>query len=456
MNVRFLSVRLKSTFDALEIKESNVLYWIEETKELYKGPILYGTGALATNKVAGLLSPEDKAKLDALVVSGGGLRSLTAIDGTINVFDAVDGGKLIGVAIAPDATNALRVVDGGLFVPMVVTPEYSIEKRDIAEEGFAASYRLKKTVGDEVSYVGDTINIAKDLVLQSATLEIVAEDDIPYAGAKVGDPYIAMIFNNADSSNLYIPVKGLVDTYTAGVGIEIIDNNISVKIADDSHGLVAVDGAMLINLATRKSDGAMSKDDKLIVDSIPYAYVARKYDVADTPAGTLIDYRDHEIRIMCPSDAEFKKQMVGAGGDANEYYMTFNTFAPNNAVGYIEHVGGQVDPEILSTFSVDEYGRRYQTTWLSLAKYDDTTKTWSYYGAKSTANKFIGWDYQIDWYDANSKMIASDCVRINLSNESCHNVTRSYYGPEHDISTEVESVKASVASIEESYMWGEM
>jgi hypothetical protein len=341
-------------------------------------------------------------------------------------------------------------------VPTVVVPEYTIEKVT-TEDGFSASYKLKKTVDGEVSYVGDTINIAKNMVLQSATLEIATENGVPYDDAEIGDPYIKMVFNNAEASNLYIPVKGLVDTYTAGSGIEIVDNKISVKLADTTHGLVAVNGALSLNLATRKSDGAMSKEDKKFIDSIPSAYVARKYDVSGTPIGTLVDYRDHEIRIMCPADAEFKKQSVGAGGDANAYYMTFKTYAPSDSVvGYIEHIGDKVDAEILTNFSVDEYGRRYQSTWLGIAKYDDTTGTWTYYGANSTTSKFIGWDYQIDWYDANNKMIASDCVRINLSNEACHNVNRSYYGPKNDIVTEVEYIKETVAVIEESYIWAEM
>ncbi len=390
-------------------------------------------------------------------IATGGLSTLTAIDGTIAIADTADGGKAIGVAIAKQDGNALQAVDGGLFVPTVVVPEYSIEKQLTAEEGFSASYKLKKSVNGEVSYVGDTINIAKDLVLQSATLETVTENGVPYEGAKVGDPYIKMVFNNEDASNLYIPVKGLVDTYVAGDGIAIIDNKISVKLAANTHGLVAVDGALALNLATKTSDGAMSKEDKKIVDSIPYAYVARKYDIAGTPVGTLVDYRDHEVRVMVPADAEFKKQSVGAGGDANAYYMTFKTYAPNeSAVGYIEHIGEQVDSEILTKFSVDEYGRKYQTTWLGIAKYDESADTWSYYGAQSTVTKFIGWDYQIDWYDANNKMIASDCVRINLSNEACHNTTRSYYGPENDIITEVEAVKETVEVLEESYSWGEM
>lgn len=153
-----------------------------------------------------------------------------------------------------------------------------------------------------------------------------------------------------------------------------------------------------------------------------------KYEIADTPVGTLVDYKDNEIRIMIPNDSQFAKQSVGAGGDSNTYYVTFKTYAPNDqAVGYIEHLDDQSDKEILTNFSVDQYGRRYQSTWLGVAKYNETTSEWDYYGKKSSISKYTGWDYQIDWYDVNGVIIASDTIRINLSNESCHNAIEPYY-----------------------------
>ena len=458
-NVKFIAVKLQATYDSLTTKDPLALYWVQDSLRLYKGDQLFGTGALATESAAGLLSSEDYAALKALIASGGSTSApinLTAVDSTISIADTVDGGKAIGVAISKDAGNALVAVDGGLFVPTVSVPEYAIEKQEIADEGFAATYRLKKTVNGESSYVGDAVNIAKDLVLQSATLEIVVENNVPYDGAVVGDPYIKMVFNNADASNLYSPVKGLVDTYVAGDGIEIIDNKISVKLADTTHGLVAVDGALALTLATRKSDGAMSAKDKVIVDSIPYAYVARKYDFSNAPIGTLVNYGENEIRIMCPTDAEFKKQTVGTGGDSNTYYVTFKTYAPSNAVGYIERLGNQVDAEVLTDLKTDEYGRIYQSTWLGVAKYDEVTGVWNYYGADSTADKFIGWDYQIDWYNADNIRIATDSIRINLTNEDCHNSVKPYYMANFVTSEEVKALKESVSDMSESYTWGEM
>ncbi len=458
LNVKFISVKLQETYDALETKDNLALYWIQDTQRVYKGDKIYGVGLEATAEFAGLMSAEDKAKLDALVASGGGLSNLAPVDGTIVITDTADGGKAIGVAISEQDGNVLKAVDGGLFVPApeaVVVPEYSIEKQATAEEGYSASYRLKKTVGEEVTYVGDAINIAKDMVLQSATLETVTEADVPYAGAVVGDPYIKMTFNDANASALYIPVKGLVDTYTAGDGIEIVDGIISVKIAAESHGLVAVDGSMAMLLATKDNDGAMSKEDKKVLDSIPSVYVARKYDISDTPKGTLVNYGEDEIRVMVPADAEFKKQAVGTGGDANTYYMTLRTYAPQGAVGYKEHLGNQSDAEILTDLKTDAHGRKYQLTWLGMAKFDEATGTWGYYGSQSEESKYIGWDYQIDWFDADGTMIYTDSVRINLSNEACHNINKPYYMANYATSTEVDELYETINKIQQDSSWEE-
>ena len=285
MNVKFYSVKLKSTFEALETKDSLALYWIVETSELYKGEQLFGTGALATQTAAGLLSPEDKKKLDELVAASGNL-NLTAVDGTIKLND-ITGGKSIGVAISTQPDNALVAVEDGLFVPVpqkMSIPEYSIEKQEVAEDGYSSSYKLKKTVDGNSIYVGDVINIGKDMVIQSASLEVVVEANVPYSGAEIGDPYIDMAFNDANASHIYIPVKGLIDVYAAGDGIEIINNKVSVKLADVTNGLVAVDGSLMINLATPNSAGAMSAVDKAFIDSIPniYATIQRISEVERT------------------------------------------------------------------------------------------------------------------------------------------------------------------------------
>ena len=69
-NVRFVFTDSKKRFDALAQKDSYALYFITdaETNEnyLYMGEKLLAMGHIATDITAGLMSPEDKAKLNKL------------------------------------------------------------------------------------------------------------------------------------------------------------------------------------------------------------------------------------------------------------------------------------------------------------------------------------------------------------------------------------------------------
>ena len=228
------------------------------------------------------------------------------------------------------------------------------------------------------------------------------------------------------------------------VSIEEVDAKVETAVKAEVEATVetAVEAAVEAKVETAV-EAAVKEEVETAVKAEVEAAVEKtaektKYEIADVPVGTLVDYRDKEIRIMVPENAVFEKQNVGEGGDSNSYYMTFKTFAPNDdVVGYIEHLGEQVDEEILTSFNVDKNGRRYQPTWLGLAKYDETAGEWNYWGKNSTANKYIGWDYQIDWYNADGVMIASDSVRINLSNENCHSIIEPYYVGK--VMTEVET-----------------
>lgn len=130
--------------------------------------------------------PEDKTIVD-MIAEVKPTIDLKPVDGTIAITGAENGGKAIGVSIAPVAGNALVAVEGGLFVP----------------------------------------------------------------------------------------------TVSSGNGIEIVDNKVNVKLASVTHGLVAVNGALALNLATKDSDGAMSKEDKIALDTVVEEVEDLKDAVAD-------------------------------------------------------------------------------------------------------------------------------------------------------------------------------
>ena len=456
-NVKFYNVALQSTFDALETKEANALYFIQDTQRLYHCELLMGTGALATNTAAGLLSAEDYKKLQDLIVTGGTV-NLSPINGTITIED-----NKIGVAISTQEGNALVPVEGGLFVPTVAVPAYAIERQETADDGYAVSYKLKKTVDGASSYVGDVINVPKDLVLKSATLKTVVEVDVPYAGAVVGDPYIHMVFNDAAASDIYVPVKGLVDTYTAGAGIEIVDNVVGVKIAADAHGLVAVEGGLSINLATADSAGAMSAADKVALDKlvaldIPTTY-GMAYEISNKPVGTLVNYNGKEIRVMCPADTNWALQNVGEGGDSSKYYIGFRAYAPSSdVVSFKESLDKTMTDQTMYYFEgndfagIDANGRKYSIVWLPVAQHNDDN-TWTYYGAGSTSGKLIGWYYSVEWYDASGVCIASDLIKINLANENCVHDVEPYYMSGYVTDKELE---AAISDVSATMSWSEM
>lgn len=270
-NVRFFFTDDKRKYDALIRKDPLALYFIEDAetgyRALYKGDNLIAVGSNASSMAAGLMSSADKQALDKLVANPGGVE-FTPVDGTITIADGEDGKKNIAVAISTKEGNTLTKVDGGLFVPSV--PEYSIEKQETPDEGFVATYKLKKTVNGETTYVGDTVNVPKDKVLQSAVLKTVEADGVPYDNAKVGDKYIDMAFNDETQSHIYVPLGDIGGDVSAEIKID----------SANANGLSYVDGTGLsLTLASAENNGAMSKEIFTAVSGLMELDIATKDDI---------------------------------------------------------------------------------------------------------------------------------------------------------------------------------
>lgn len=256
-------------YSAISIKDANTLYWLTDTQELFKGEVLYGKGAEATAMASGLMSAADKAKLNAL--SAGGTAGLTAVDASV-ILSSSEDGTAIGVQISKDEGNALELKEDGLFVSPTAASgavEFALEAQETPEDGYSATYKLKRTEGETVTYVGDAINIPKDAVLSGGTYEIVETADTPYAGAAVGDPYVDLVVANTEESHIYIPLKGLVDTVKAGDGITVTNNTVSIKLDEaNANGLAVGADGLSMAVATATSAGAMSAEDKSNLDAV--------------------------------------------------------------------------------------------------------------------------------------------------------------------------------------------
>lgn len=157
------------------------------------------------------------------------------------------------------------------------------------------------------------------------------------------------------------------------------------------------------------------------------------YKVADAPDGTVVKYLDKELRVMVPSDHQWVLRPSGANADQTAYYIGVKAYAPEGAASFKEDMKQVIEDETMYYFEgndfagVEDDGRKFSIIWLPVAAYDADTATWTYHGASSTEDKYRGWYYAVEWYDADGEMLASDCIRINLANEDCFGMPKPYY-----------------------------
>lgn len=141
-----------------------------------------------------------------------------------------------------------------------------IKKLATATAGMSASYQLEK---DGVK-VGDIIDIPKDLVVESGTVETYAE-----AGAwGEAGTYIVLTIANKTSDKLYIPVEGLIEHVT---GSTAADGIITTSV-DEHHVLTAT-----------IADGTITKAKlvQTVQDSLGKADSAVQEVIAGETAGTI-------------------------------------------------------------------------------------------------------------------------------------------------------------------------
>ncbi len=175
------------------------------------------------------------------------------------VASAATEGKIVQYIGADDALNDLK---NGFFYQVVESTvtagtyewvekavmnipdgvEYSIVKESTADEGYFATYQLYGKVGggSPAPISGSAkINIPKDFLVKSGEVKTVTAADKEEGGIfyddpnfEVGDKYIDFVVNvkegSATDEHMYINVKDLVDSYTAGNGLDLTNGEFSV------------------------------------------------------------------------------------------------------------------------------------------------------------------------------------------------------------------------------------
>lgn len=151
----------------------------------------------------------------------------------------------------------------------------TVEKQTNAETGYISTYHVKQNG----SKVGDSINIPKDFLIKSATVETVDTADDPVTGYAVGDKYLDFVVNTKDNSgtneHLYVLVSDLIDTYTADGSTLALSNN-QFSVATGGIGLTQLSDnvpAKGITNANISSWNAKSELTTANVDSRIEAYL---------------------------------------------------------------------------------------------------------------------------------------------------------------------------------------
>lgn len=220
----------------------------------------------------------------------------------------------IGVKVDPVAGNALSVSASGLKVTIPAADTYGLVKDETAGD-YAAVYHLTKNGAN----FGDAINIPKDMVVSSGTVETNPT-------GKPAGTYLVLVLANATSDKVYIPVDSLIEYVTSGssatdmVVVDVSDDHkVTATITDGKITLAKLDSGVQASLG--KADSALQAADAPGYDDI----------LTKTEAGTTYVAQEANKRLMTSDEgtklegieAQATKNSIKLNGKANanpEFY----------------------------------------------------------------------------------------------------------------------------------------
>ena len=194
-----------------------------------------------------------QALADAKEYADGKVASVSATDESI-VVSGTTTAPTVAVQISKEAGNDLVKKTDGLFVEVPDSAVYTITKDETSAD-YAAIYHLTK---DGVN-TGVAINIPKDMVVKSGTVEVNPE------GQATGT-YLVLTLANATEDKVYINVGSLIEYVTSGSA----ESDMVVVAVSEDHKVTATitDGSITkakleagVQTSLNKADSALQKTD---------------------------------------------------------------------------------------------------------------------------------------------------------------------------------------------------
>lgn len=191
---------------------------------------------------------------DVITLANSKVASVKAADKSITVAGTATA-PTVKVALSAAEGNALELAADGLKVtiPEVTVPAYSMKKLDSATAGMSASYQLTK----DGAGIGAIIDIPKDMVVESGTVETYTAGHLPTGVTEPGT-YIVLTLANATSDKLYIPASGLIEYVTGGSGE---NDAIQINVTADTHKVTATvkEGSLTKAMLSIEVQGLLDK-----------------------------------------------------------------------------------------------------------------------------------------------------------------------------------------------------
>ena len=169
--------------------------------------------------------------------------NIVAEDSSVEIIN----NNRVHVKLSDAEGNILQVIpEEGLYAT-VLSDRYEIVQ-DATSGDYAAVYRLKKYSGDEPAVDAGVINIPKDKVIQSGTVEVKDQSGV------WGEPgtYLHLVLANTLSSDLYIPVGSLIEYVTSGsqvgdtvmINIDPVSHQVTASITDGTISADKLDSSV--------------------------------------------------------------------------------------------------------------------------------------------------------------------------------------------------------------------
>lgn len=118
--------------------------------------------------------------------------------------------------------------------------------KDTSVDEYSSVYKL--LINDKQS--GVNINIPKDMVVQSGSVQICTVDNVPVQGYVVGDKYIDLVIANSNNQHIYILVSDLVDVILPDNKTTFLsENNVMSAIGEKQFGKI---GGVILNEGTEE------------------------------------------------------------------------------------------------------------------------------------------------------------------------------------------------------------